>query len=88
MQGVDVISIDCQYLRIVVNRIMVLAKFCETICSIVQSFDVVYSAIFHLVGVVFYRVLEALHFSVDQSTVRVDYRIRCIKLDCLVKVVN
>ena len=88
MQGVDVISIDCQYLRIVVNRIMVLAKFCETICSIVQSFDVVYCSIFHLIGVVFYRVLEALHFSVDQSAVRVDYRIRCIKLDCLVKVVN
>ena len=72
MQGVDVISIDRQYLRIVVNRIMVLAKFCETICSIVQSLDVVYSSIFHLVSVVFYCVLEALHFSVDQSAVRVD----------------
>ena len=65
MQGVYVICIDRQYLRIVVNSIVILAKFSETICSIVQSFDVIYGTVLHLICIVLDSVLEALHFAID-----------------------
>ena len=88
MQGVDVILIDRQHLRIVVNSLVVLAKLCEAIRPIVQSLDVVDRAVLHLVGIVFYGVLEAFHLAVDQAAVRVDYRVRCVKLDRLIEVVD
>ena len=88
MQSVDVILIDRQHLRIVVNRLVVLAKFCKAIRPIVQGLDVVDCTILHLVSVVFYGVLEALHLAIDQAAVRVDYRVGCVKLDRLIEVVD
>ena len=84
----DVIRVDRQHLTIVVNRIVILAKFGKAIGTIVESFDIICSAIFHLVGVVLDSVRESLHFAIHKAAVRVNYWIRGVKLYGLIKVVN
>ena len=67
---------------------MILAKFGKAVGTIVESFDIICSAIFHLVGVVLDGVRESLHFAINKAAVRVNYWIRGVKLNGLIKVVN
>ena len=84
----DVVLFDREHLRVVIDCVMVLSKFSEAIRSIVQSFHIVCSSILHLICIVFDGVLEALHLSIDEASVRVDYRVRRIKLNSLVEIMN
>ena len=67
---------------------MVLTKFGKAVSAIVQGLNIVCRPVLHLIGVVFNGVREALHLAVDEAAIRVDYRVRAIKLNRLIKVVN
>lgn len=88
VQRVDVVLVDRQHLRVVVDCIVVLAQLGVAVSPIVQRFHVVRGAIPHLVGVVLDRSLEALHLTVDEAAVRINYRVRAIKLNGLVEVMD
>ena len=67
---------------------MVLSQLGETVSTIVQGFHIVRSSILHLVSVILNSVWETLHLAVDKPTIRVDYRVRAIKLYRLVEIMN
>ena len=88
MKSVNVNTVNNKHLRVVIDGVMVLAKLGEAIGAVVQRLHVVGRSVFHLVCIVLDSCWEAFHLTVDETTVRVDDRIRTIKLDSLVEVMD
>ena len=88
MERVDILSIDLYNLRVVFDGLVVLRELCVAICPIVQRFDIDGRSVLYFIRVVLDSCWIALHLSIDQTSVRIDDRIACIKLNRFIKVMN
>ena len=86
VKSVDVWKVDLEHSCVVSDCLMIMTKFSETVCSIVECFHIVLGTEFNFVRVVFDGLFEAFEFSIHEASVWVDYWIWTIKFNCLVKV--
>jgi hypothetical protein len=75
MQSMDVFTIKLDNSRIVSNSLLVLAKLSIAISSVVESLNIVSRAKLDLIPIVLYGSLKSLQFTINQSSVTVNYRV-------------
>ena len=84
----DVHAVHNKDRRVVIYGIVVLPELRKAVGSIVQCLHVVGRPVLHLICIILYSCRESFHLTVDEPTIRVDDRIRTVKLNGLVEVVD